>query len=59
MDDDAFQLLQHLLMTDPEAGDLIVGTGLFTLYDKDEVADLTPQQRKALKAMIKGELEAR
>lgn len=32
---------------------------LFTLYDKDEMADLTPQQRKAFKAMIKAELEAR
>lgn len=32
---------------------------LFTLYDKDEMADLTPQQRKALKGMIKTELEAR
>jgi len=32
---------------------------LFTLYDKDEMDDLTPQQRKALKAMIKAELEAR
>ncbi len=32
---------------------------LFTLYDKNEMADLTPQQRKALKAMIKAELEAR
>src|SRR3972149_2868267 len=32
---------------------------LFTLYDKDEMADLAPQQRKALKAMIKAELEAR
>ena len=32
---------------------------LFTVYDKDEMADLTPQQRKALKAMIKAELEAR
>ena len=32
---------------------------LFTLYDKDEMADLTPQQRKALKAMIKSELQAR
>jgi hypothetical protein len=25
---------------------------LFTLYDKDEMPDLTPLQRKALKAMI-------
>ena len=32
---------------------------LFTLYDKDEMVDLTPQQRKALKATIKAELQAR
>jgi mRNA-degrading endonuclease RelE of RelBE toxin-antitoxin system len=32
---------------------------LFTLYDKDEMADLTPQQRKALKDLIKTELDAR
>jgi hypothetical protein len=32
---------------------------LFTLYDKDEMADLTSQQRKAFKIMIKAELEAR
>jgi hypothetical protein len=32
---------------------------LFTLYDKDEMADLTPKQRTALKAMIKTELESR
>jgi hypothetical protein len=32
---------------------------LFTLYDKDEVSDLTPQQRKVLKVMIKIEVEAR
>jgi len=32
---------------------------LFTLYDKDEMADLTPQQRKMLKAMIKAELDSR
>ncbi len=32
---------------------------LFTLYDKDEMADLTPVQRKALKEMIKKELDAR
>lgn len=32
---------------------------LFTLYDKDEMADLTPQQRRAFKVMIKAELEAR
>lgn len=32
---------------------------LFTLYDKDEMADLTPQQRKTLKDIVKAELEAR
>ena len=32
---------------------------LFTVYDKDEMDDLTPQQRKELKAMIKAELKAR
>ena len=32
---------------------------LFTLYDKDEMADLTPQQRKTFRAMIKAELESR
>ena len=32
---------------------------LFTVYDKDEITDLTSQQRKVLKAMIKAELEAR
>jgi hypothetical protein len=39
------------------------GTGsqfwLFTVYDKNEMADLTPLQRKALKEMIKKELDAR
>ena len=32
---------------------------LFTVYDKNEIADLTPRERRALKAMIKAELEAR
>ena len=32
---------------------------LFTLYDKDEMADLVPKERKALKEMLKRELEAR
>ncbi len=32
---------------------------LFTVYDKNEMTDLTPQQCKALKGMIKAELEAR
>jgi hypothetical protein len=32
---------------------------LFTLYDKDEASGLTSEQRRAFKAMIKAELEAR
>ncbi len=32
---------------------------LFTLYDKDEATDLTPKQRKALKELVKAEVEAR
>jgi len=32
---------------------------LFTLYDKDEAADLTASERKALGAMLIRELEAR
>jgi hypothetical protein len=32
---------------------------LFTLFDKDEMADLTPRQRKEFKSMLKAELESR
>ena len=32
---------------------------LYTLYDKDEMADLSAKQRTALKAMLKIELESR
>ena len=32
---------------------------LFTLYDKDEVADLTQAQRKALRDMVKAEIGSR
>src|SRR3954462_13995334 len=32
---------------------------LFTLFDKDELNDLSPQQRKALKTMLKAELDSR
>lgn len=93
LDDAAFRDLQDTLMRNPEAGQVIEGTGglrkmrfadarrgkgkrgglrviyywwtagmqfwLYTLYDKDELADLTPQQRKAFKAMLKAELESR
>ena len=32
---------------------------LYTLYDKNEMVDLTPKQCKTLKAMLKMELESR
>lgn len=32
---------------------------LFTIYDKDEMSDLTKAQRETLRQMIKNELEAR
>ena len=93
LDDESFSALQGALMTNPEAGDLIAGTGglrklrfgdtrrakgkrgglrviyycwtggpefwLFTLYDKDELSDLTPKQRAVLKERAKGELKMR
>lgn len=80
-------------MADPEAGDVIQGTGglrkmrfadarrgkgkrgglrvvyfwwsagmqfwFYTLYDKDELTDLTSAQRRMLRDMLKAELEAR
>jgi hypothetical protein len=93
LDDEAFRRLQNELMKNPEAGEVIEGTGglrklrfadrrrgkgkrgglrviyywwmvgmqfwLYTLYDKDEMADLTAKQRRDLKAILKTELEAR
>jgi hypothetical protein len=93
LDDESFLALQTSLMSNPEAGDLIEGTGglrklrqadprrskgkrgglrviyywwdgkrqfwLFTLYDKDEMNDLSPKEKKILKEMLKSELESR
>jgi hypothetical protein len=93
LDDNSYLALQNLLMTHPDAGDLIPDAGglrkirfgdarrgkgkrgglrviyywwlesfqfwLFTIYDKNEMTDLTPRERRALKAMLKAELEAR
>ena len=93
MDDAAYSTLQHELMGNPEAGDVMEGTGglrklvqpdprrgkgkrgglrviyywwsggdqfwLFAVFDKDQASDLTPDQRKALKQMLKNELDQR
>ncbi|MEW6292642.1 MAG: type II toxin-antitoxin system RelE/ParE family toxin [Pseudomonadota bacterium] len=93
LDDEGFRNLQNFLLANPEAGDVIEGTGglrklrqadprrgkgkrgglrviyywwngkrqfwLFTLYDKDAMDDLSAKEKKALKDMLKRELEAR
>jgi hypothetical protein len=93
LDDEGLRALQNALMENPEAGDVIEGTGglrkvrhadprrgkgkrgglrviyywwngrrqfwLFTLYDKDEMDDLSAKEKKVLKDMLKRELEAR
>ena len=93
LQDDGLWRLQHALAANPEAGDVMPGTGgfrklrwadprrgkgrrgglrviyfyfeteqqiwLMTLYGKDEAADLSAQQKKALKAAMEVELRAR
>ena len=93
LDDEGFRGLQQAMLKNPEAGDVIEGTGglrklrhgdprrgkgkrgglrviyywwdggrqfwLFTLYDKDEMENLSADEKKLLKAMLKAELEAR
>ena len=93
LSDDSFHELQLMLMNNPEAGDVIEGTGglrkirfkdtkrnkgkrgglriiyywwvqgaqfwLFTLYNKDEMVDLTAMQKKLLKDLLKNELTLR
>jgi len=93
LNDEGFRALQNDLMGNPEAGDMIEGTGglrklrqadprrgkgkrgglrviyfwweagrqlwFFTLYDKDEMEDLSAKDKKSLKDMLKRELEAR
>jgi hypothetical protein len=92
LDDEGFRGLQQSMLKNPEAGNVIEGTGglrklrhgdprrgkgkrgglrviyywwdggqqfwLFTLYDKDEIENLTADE-KALRGMLKAELEAR
>jgi len=93
LDDEGFSSLQQSMLKNPEAGDVIEGTGglrklrhgdprrgkgkrgglrviyywwdggrqfwLFTLYDKDEMENLRADEKKAIKGMLKAELEAR
>lgn len=93
LSDDQFRAFQKALMQNPEAGDVIEGTGglrkvrhadekrgkgkrgglrviyywwpsgkqfwLFTVYNKDEMDDLTAAQRKLLKEFLARELDAR
>ena len=91
--DEAYRGLQNEMLKDPEAGDVITGTGglrklrygdatrgkgkrgglriiyywwdpkkqfwLFTIYDKDELSDLSPKEKAVLKTLLKQELEDR
>ena len=91
--DEAYRGLQNEMLKDPEAGDVITGTGglrklrygdatrgkgkrgglrviyywwdpkkqfwLFTIYDKDELSDLSPKEKAVLKTLLKQELEKR
>lgn len=93
LSDEGFRQLQQFMLSNPEAGDVIEGTGglrklrhadarrgkgkrgglrviyywwlagsqfwLFTLYDKDEMEDMTAEQKKMLKALLMRELDAR
>ena len=91
--DEAYRALQNEMLKDPEAGDVITGTGglrklrygdatrgkgkrgglriiyywwdpkkqfwLFTIYDKDELSDLSPKEKAILKTLLRQELEER
>ena len=93
LSDEGYRALQNELAGNPQAGDLMPGTGgfrkvrwadprrgkgrrgglrivyyyfpldreiwLLTLFDKDEASDLSPKEKKALKAAIDAELGAR
>lgn len=91
--DDEYRALQQALMSNPEAGDVIKGTGglrkvrfgdkrrgkgkrgglrviyyywihglqfwMFTVYDKDEMDDLSKNERKVLSDLLAHELSQR
>jgi hypothetical protein len=93
LSDDEYAALQQFLVRDPEAGDVISGTGgfrkvrwadprrrkgkrgglrvidfhfvadnqiwLMTLYGKDEIVDLTAEEKRVLKTAIEREAQQR
>jgi hypothetical protein len=93
LDDEGYKSLQHELARNPQAGDVMPGTGgfrkmrwadarrgkgrrgglrivyyefardrqiwLMTLFDKSEASDLSPKEKKALKAAMEAEVRAR
>ena len=93
LDDEGFRGLQQAMLKNPEAGDVIEGTGglrklrhgdprrgkgkrgglrviyywwdggrqfwLYTLYDKDEMENLSADEKTELRGLLKAELEAR
>lgn len=93
LSDDEYRLLQEEMLRNPEAGDVIKGTGglrklrfgdkrrgkgkrgglrviyyywitgtqfwMFSVYDKDEMADLTAKERSAFAEMLANEIRIR
>lgn len=93
LSDDEYRLLQEELLRNPEAGDVIKGTGglrklrfgdkrrgkgkrgglrviyyhwitgtqfwMFSVYDKDEMSDLTAKERGAFAALLASEIRTR
>lgn len=93
LNDDRYREFQEMLLLNPEAGDVIEGTGglrkvrfsdakrgkgkrgglrviyywwladeqfwLYTIYNKNEMDDLTTEQKKILMDLLKKELDAR
>jgi hypothetical protein len=73
LSDEEFAALQQFLVANPEAGDLMPGTGgfrklrwvgdqqiwFFTLFAKDEATDLTADQKRQLRTAIETERRIR
>lgn len=66
LDDEGFRGLQEAMMKNPEAGDVIEGTGGLRKLrhgdprrGKGKMADLSAEEKRAFKARLKTELELR